>query len=62
MFESFKNEEFANIFNYATLLLKMGKLKEGVNVFDRLKKIYRNDKEYKKLEKKNSNILCPTQQ
>lgn len=58
LFESFKNEEFANIFNYATLLLKMGKLKEGVNVFDRLKKIYRNDKEYKKLEKKiNSNIL-----
>ena len=54
----YNKEDLGNLFNYGTLLLKMGLLKNGVNVFDKIKLSYRNKKKFKELENKiNNNIL-----
>ena len=58
LLEDYNREEFGNYFNYGTLLIKMGLFREGVEIFNKIKDTFRNDKKYKELEKKiNSNIL-----
>ena len=44
LLEDYNREEFGNYFNYGTLLIKMGLFIEGVEVFNKIKDTFRNDK------------------
>ncbi len=58
LISDYNKEELGNLFNYGTLLLKMGLLKSGVEVFDKIKLSKQNKKNFKELENKiNNNIL-----
>ena len=58
LLDDYKKEDLSNLFNYGTLLLRLGLLNDSINLFDKVKSIYYKKKGFKDLEHKiNSNIL-----